>query len=146
MPLFPYKRIGSIAGGRLDRETARLIAGVFQIVGDGEVIIEVNKIYDKRTVDQNKLYWKYMTLIAEEMALLKTDAHEKMLYFMALNFDQLRDPPYVDLPDGTTVLGAPKRTSKMNKQEFGLYLDNTISYATSEMGIILPPKHKIDAI
>lgn len=76
------------------------------------VIIETYK--GKRTLDQNALYWHYLTIISSETGHTENELHEI--------FKRLYLPPQFLKYKGREIK-IPGSTAKLNKVQFGEYLD-----------------------
>jgi len=80
----------------------------------GRVQILIDKIRSNRTLDQNRFYWFYLSIIAKETGDNPNDLHE---YFKR----RLLPPRFVKVLGRTIRL--PATTTKLSKSEFAEYLD-----------------------
>ena len=116
-------RGGSIIRGRPDM--ARKIKGLED--GDYSVMIEDRK--DSRSLQQNRLYWKWVGIIGDDLGYFKEEMHEALLNEFAPSYT------YRDLK------GKPQkenvRSSKMTLDQMDDYMMQVDRFA-AEMGIILP--------
>lgn len=96
---------------------------------DGYYNLKIEKWEDSRSLQQNRLYWQWLTIIGEELGYTKSEMHEVMLDQFApkLTFRGLD--------------GKPKqrkiRTSEMTIKQMHEYMD-TLDRWSAEMSIILP--------
>jgi hypothetical protein len=88
---------------------------------DGKYRVEIDKFRISRSNQQNKLYWAYLRLCEEETGNEANDLHE---YFKR----KFLPPQFKEIMGETIKL--PATTTKLNKTEFGTYLDK-ISFLTS---------------
>lgn len=96
---------------------------------DGSYTITVQKAKKSRSLEQNKLYWKWIAIISEELGYYPEELHEAFT-------DQFA-------PIYTTrgLDGKPKqkrtRTSQMSVEQMSKYMDR-ISHFCAEHSIKLP--------
>jgi len=97
---------------------------------DGEVSIEIKKWQRDRTLDQNALYWKYISIICSHTGDNIDDTHE---YFKR----KFLPPRFV------TVLGQkirlPASSKKLSTKEFTDYLDQICALT----GVPIPSHNNI---
>ena len=88
----------------------------------------INKI-GKRSIDQNSLYWMWLTCIEQETGNDKNDLH---FHFRGEYLGVIKK----------VILGLEKydlkSTTKLNTSEFKQYLDKIQIFANTELGINLP--------
>lgn len=90
---------------------------------------------EKRTLPQNKLYWMWLTIMAEDIGTDKNYLHNEF------------SNRYLDKEEVTGIHGEviykPISTTKLNTAQFTKYLDQIQVFASSELGIVLPtPEHE----
>ncbi len=91
---------------------------------DGKYVMVIKEIQHSRSLQQNRLYWIWLTIIADETGHEPKEMHE---YFRAEFLTCLdKKFPYVR---STTDLSVGEFTAYLNKIEF---------FATTELNIILP--------
>lgn len=102
-----------------------------EIPDGAELLITVSS---KRTLDQNRLFHKLVSLCSEEMAI-SFDAAKVWLVckFFGCNEVVIENSTYT----------IPVSTSTLNKKEFALGLTNLIIFATEELSIQLEDKYNI---
>ncbi len=90
----------------------------------------VIKPYKKnRSLSQNKLYWKWITCIGDEIGYERDELH-------AIMADKFLPDEIVEY--GGKQIKKDKSTSRLNTKEFTEYLEKIDRWAVTEMGIILP--------
>jgi len=96
---------------------------------DGDYTLEVYKTKSSRSLEQNKLYWKWVGIISEDLGYYPEELHEAFIEQFA---------PFFTARD---LNGKPKqikkRTSKMSVEEMTKYMDR-ISHFCAEHSIKLP--------
>lgn len=96
-----------------------------------ELLITVSS---KRTLDQNKLFHKLVSLCSEEMGI----SFDEAKVWLVCKFFGCNE---VTIENNTYTI--PVSTSKLNKKEFALGLTNLIIFATEELSIQLEDKYEI---
>lgn len=84
---------------------------------------------EKRTVDQNCLYWLWIACIMLETGNDKEFLHE---YFKGKFLG------YVEKVVFGEVIKTPKSTTTLNTKQFTNYLEDIRVFAAAELGIVLP--------
>lgn len=85
----------------------------------------------KRTIDQNKLYWLWLSCIAKDGEL--GYSAEELHTVFAQKFLGIK----AKIIYGEQVLNIPS-TTKLNTSQFAEYLNRIEAFASAELGIILP--------
>lgn len=101
---------------------------MFNLIANGEYVLEIKKKVKKRTVDQNALMWMWFTCIEDETGTLKQDVHD---YYCKMF---LRRIIVINGKEETVV----RTTSKLNTAEMTVFLNKIQADAASEFGIRLP--------
>lgn len=94
--------------------------------------VEVKRYVQRRSINANALYWKWIGIIAQETGNDADDVHEAMkAKFLAHKI----------------VMEEPVRpsTTKLSKPEMSAYMEQTYQFATAELGIILPVPEEMHA-
>lgn len=90
------------------------------------VEIIVRRIYRKRTIDQNRLYFAWLHIIADHMGEYDTEDVHYALKARLLGTDE-------------TPLGpVPKSSRDLETVEFTDYMEAVKAFAATEMGLSLP--------
>jgi hypothetical protein len=94
---------------------------------DGYYAVTI-KIWD-RTLEQNALYWKWLTIIGDDLGYTKNEVHEIMLDMFApiMTFRDLHNKPKQ----------RKVRSSEMSVKEMSEYMNHIDRFA-AEQNIILP--------
>lgn len=90
---------------------------------------EIKRKYDRRTIDQNSLYWLWLTCIEKETGQPKEDLHE----FFKMQFLGVKEVSVFNL-----TFFVPKSTTKLDTKIMSEYLDNIQVFAGTELDITLP--------
>jgi hypothetical protein len=91
--------------------------------------IEITQKRENRTLDQNALYWLWLTCIEQETGNSKEDIH----YYCKDNF-----LPKKEMTIAGEVVYIPESTTKKDTKQFSDYMNEVQVFAASELGIILP--------
>lgn len=84
---------------------------------------------EKRTIPQNRLYWLYVTCIADETGNSKEDIHTHLKQtFLKVE----------DVIIGNASIAKTISTTKLNTSMMANYINQIVVWASSECGIILP--------
>jgi len=85
---------------------------------DQDKIIGIEIVKGKRSVDQNKLYWKYLTIISEQTGNSINSLHQCFKReFLPPRFNQIM------IKDRIFQHKTPGSTTQLNKKEFIDYID-----------------------
>lgn len=102
-----------------------------EIPDSSELVITIS---DKRSLDQNALFHKIISLVASEIG---EDFSTCKIWLTCKFFG------CVEKEIDNTVLTVPVQTSKMNKKDFADSLTSLIIFATEELGIVLQDQSNI---
>lgn len=91
--------------------------------------VTVARHQNKRSLNQNSLYWKWLGIIAQETGHEADELHE---YFKA----KFLPPVFVELEGEAEAIR--RSTTKLNTQDMSDYMDKVNAFAASQLGIILP--------
>ncbi len=97
---------------------------------DGKFEITFKKPSSKRSVEQNKLWWMYVTILADEKGYTKEEMHEicKMKFLKREKVDEQTGETFEYL----------KSTTKLTKLEFAELINQLQIWAAQSLGIVLP--------
>lgn len=90
-----------------------------------KIVIEIDKLTFKRSLQQNRYYWLYLGIIEAETGEIAQNLHE---YFRRT----LLPPKFIKVMD--KEIRIPCSTTELNKSDFVLYLDKICSLT----GVPLP--------
>lgn len=102
---------------------------IIQMLSDGEWEVKIKRWKDKRSTNQNNLYWKWVTIIGNELGYRKGEMHETLL----AEFAPMKTIPKLDGGQRTV----PIRTSEMKVDQMSEYM-NAVEQLAAEMNIALP--------
>ena len=91
--------------------------------------VSISEVKERRSLDQNALYWLWLTCIENEQGQDKDDLHE---YFAKKYL------PMVEKKVFETIIYSKGSTKKLNTAEFKHYLDKIQVFSSSELSISLP--------
>jgi hypothetical protein len=104
----------TIKNGKLEFENEKYLNYYLKNNEGIRVSIKIQKAYRQRSVNQNNLYWLYLTIIENETGDNANDLHE---YFKRA----LLTPDFIKVRGKQYKI--PKSTSRLNKLEFGEYIN-----------------------
>lgn len=113
--------------GHKDKE--RVIAYITDLPDGKRYNVRVTLKREKRTVDQNSLYWLWIACIADETGNEKMYLHE---------FFKGKFLGYNEQVVFGQVVTTPKTTTTLDTKQFTNYLEDIKVFAAAELGIILP--------
>ncbi len=90
--------------------------------------ITVEPFKKKRTNSQNSLYWKWVSIVANETGNSQDDVHEILKA-------KFCPPRVVRFNDEERQI---RTTTKMTTADMTQYMDAVYAFATSDLGILLP--------
>jgi hypothetical protein len=112
----------------------KIINGLPKDASKPKWCVVIEKYAKQRSVEQNSLYWKWMSVIAEAKPQGILMGRDKWHYAFAIMF---LEP--VEIPDLRTgeVRQCPRSTKSLNTGEFSEYMNKIEEWAI-ENGVILP--------
>jgi hypothetical protein len=97
---------------------------------DGKTFtVEVSARKETRSLNQNRLYWLWLTCIEQETGNDREILHHE--------FGMMFLPKKTGTMNGKTI-ELPVSTSTMNSDQFKQYLNKVQIFASAELGIVLP--------
>lgn len=120
----------TITDGKMQRNTSQLIAEEIKHFEGKRVHITIEKLKSTRSVQQNRLWWLYIGIIAKEIGYTKDELHE-ICKFKFLRKEKVNEKT-------GEVFEYCGSTAKLGKSEFGELVDKTIQWASESFNIILP--------
>ena len=123
------KAFGKIIKGKIvfdDR--AKFLNDIAEFEDDIKIVIEVREAKDIRTNAQNRLWWKWIELIADETGNEKQEIHSILKYKFLLKEEMI---------DGELHQGL-KSTTTLTKEEFAKLTQEVFYWANDTLNINLP--------
>ena len=117
--------------GKLATSEADILQGVRAMIasrGNGEYRLLLDKVTKRRTVDQNRLLWLWLTCISDETGNTPQELHDIYCAMFLAKTSQFR---------GQSIWVVPG-TSGLSTAEFAAFLDRIQAHAHTELGIELP--------
>jgi len=121
--------------GKVDIQGGKIVFGsagfkkAIREAEDGAYMWSLEEWKRSRSIRQNNLYWKWVTIIGNDLGYHKDELHEEFI-------DQ-----FSDIYTTRDINGKPKqrrvRTSAMNVEQMTRYMDRINQFA-AENGILLP--------
>lgn len=134
--------ISNVEGGNLQMNVRRKIAENLPYFNGKRVKITIEKLHGKRSIPQNKYLHLILTIFSNELIDLTGD---KALDLEAVKSMVKMKFLKVDIYDEETgeVRGSyVKRTSSLNKEEMGEFIEDIKRYAMDMFGIYLPDSNE----
>ena len=123
------KAFGKIVNGKIIfDDKAKFINDIAKFDDDIKIVIEVREAKDIRTNAQNRLWWKWIELIADETGNEKQEIHSILKYKFLLKEEMI---------DGELHQGL-KSTTTLTKEEFGKLTQEVFYWANDTLNINLP--------
>lgn len=118
-----------IENGKSTHKWYDKLANYIRSLNDGVYQIEIKEYKSKRSLEQNALYWKWITIIGNELGYHKKEMHEALLEHLSI--------PYTFKGIDGKVKQKQLRSSMMNVQQMSDYMFAIEQFA-AEQNIILP--------
>jgi hypothetical protein len=124
------KAFGKISKGQIVFEDkAKFLDDVSKFDDDIKIVIEIREAKDIRTNAQNRLWWKWIEIIAEELGYAdKHEIHDILKYKFLLKEEMI---------DGEIHQGL-KSTTTLTKREFNKLTQDVYFWANDTFNIKLP--------
>lgn len=113
---------------RTEDDRAAVLAAVNALDLGKPWSVEVKKHVKKRSLNANALYWRWISIIADETGNDKDDIHE------AFKAKYLEPVERLVMGEMVPVL----TTANLNTREMSAYMDKVYAFATNELEMILP--------
>lgn len=97
---------------------------------EGSYYFSISKYTGKRTIEQNRLYWKILAIVSDYTGYEKDELHEIFKYKFLKRSKQ-------DENTGE-IFEYIKTTTKLKIPEFSDYIDKVKRYCTTNLGCKLP--------
>ena len=123
------KAFGKILKGKIIfNDKAKFLNDIAKFDNDINIVIEVREAKNIRTNAQNKLWWKWMDVIANETGNNKQEIHSILKYKFLLKEEMI---------DGEIHQGL-KSTTTLSKEEFSKLNKDVFYWANDTLKINLP--------
>ena len=123
------KAFGKILKGKIIfNDKAKFLNDIAKFDNDINIVIEVREAKNIRTNAQNKLWWKWMDVIANETGNNKQEIHSILKYKFLLKEEMI---------DGEIHQGL-KSTTSLSKEEFSKLTKDVFYWANDTLKINLP--------
>lgn len=113
---------------RTEDDRAAVLAAVNALDLGKPWSVEIKKHVKKRSLNANALYWRWISIIADETGNDKDDIHE------AFKAKYLEPVERLVMGEMVPVL----TTANLNTREMSAYMDKVYAFATNELEMILP--------
>jgi hypothetical protein len=129
------KHYGEVKEGKLIPFNRKRLNNDISLMKDGEVEIVIKK-KGKRSLQSNKYYWGcVLPEILHELKRLGNDFDADTIHeYLKQKFNS--EKVVVEATGELIEIG--KKTSELNQEEFGLYLDKVIMWAAQTLEITIP--------
>ncbi len=117
-----------ILGGNTKGVYKNLIDYIKQLDFSKKWSIEIKEHKTTRSLEQNALYWKWITCFGDHLGYIKNDMHEVLA-------EEFLEPIVINFY-GKTIIRR-KSTTKLSVKEFTDYLQK-IEYLSGDLGVNLP--------
>jgi hypothetical protein len=123
------KIFGKISKGKIvwDNKT-KLIEGLKNFNEGADVVVEIREAETARTINQNKLWWKWMQILGDFWGLSRNEAHD-LCKVKFLKQEILINGEKIDKLQSTTTL---------TKGEFNLLMNDVLFWANDTFQVNLP--------
>jgi hypothetical protein len=122
------KHFGTVKNGKLILKDKIRFKNEVQSYNGKEVVIKIREKQDSRSIEQNALWWTWMTIIGNSIGYSKEDMH-KVLKYKFLKRKEVKDGVE------TIVI---KSTATLSKNEFNQLLNDVYYWANDTLNIRLP--------
>jgi hypothetical protein len=119
-----------VKNGRLQKNVSEIIAKELRQFEGKRIELSIKKLKSKRSGQQNKLWWVYVTIIASELGYDKNEMHE-ILKFKFLKKEKVNEKT-------GEILEYIGSTTKLNKSDFADMISDLIRWAAETFDIVLP--------
>jgi hypothetical protein len=131
------KVIAAVKRGQLKvASSQQIIDYVTNFPDDTEFEITIKRVKDARSLNLNRTYWMYLTMIGDHLGHSKMEMHD---YFKAKFLCEIH------IVNGEETLVC-ESTAKLSNKEFCEYLEKIFHYCADKIGFILPDIDEIKQI
>ena len=123
------KSFGKIKKGKIIfDDKAKFLNSIAQMEEGIRVVIEVRPAENVRTNNQNRLWWSWMSIIADELGYGKQEIHDILKYKFLLREEMIEGDMHQSL----------KSTTTLTKKEFQKLTQDVYYWANDTFNINLP--------
>ena len=123
------KAFGKVLKGKIIfDDKANFIDEVAKFDDDVRIVIEVREAKDVRTNSQNRLWWKWMQILGDNLGYSKTEIHDIAKYKFLLKEEMIDGEIHQSL----------KSTTTLTKSEFNKLTQEVFYWANDTFQINLP--------
>tara|TARA_R110000744_G_scaffold103128_1_gene197851 strand:+ start:354 stop:737 length:384 start_codon:yes stop_codon:yes gene_type:complete len=123
------KQFGTIKNGKLILNNRNQYNQQLIELEGKEVVIKIVERGNRRTNDQNSLFWKWVEIISNETGYTKEETKE-LISYKFLKRERVDEEGYTE----TYLRG----TSTLNKKEFNNFMNELSFWSNSTLNITLP--------
>jgi len=120
------------------KDKQKVVDYIERLPDDKKYIVDVKFMREKRSIDQNKLYWLWLSCIMDE-----TGEHKDRLHIIFKKMFLGVGTITVNLMGISYSTEVANSTTKLDTKEFTYYLERIQQFALTDLGIVLPnPKDR----
>lgn len=120
-----------VLNGKSTHKWVDKLGNYIRALNDGVYAVTVKEYKSKRSLEQNKYYWKILEIIGEDLGYYKEELHEEFI------------DAFSPIKTIRGLNGKPKqkrvRTSEMNVEQMSKHIERIIHFA-AENSIVIPEK------
>lgn len=126
-----------VKSGKLQKNVSERIANDLHSFEGKRIEVTIQRLKSRRSVQQNRLWWLYVDIIAKEIGYTKEEMHE-ICKFKFLKREK------VDEGSGE-IFPYLASTTTLNKTDFANMVNELIQWASETFSIVLPmPEEQTD--
>lgn len=130
--------ISNVKDGTLQMNVRKQIAEKLPYFNDKRVKITIEKLYGKRSNPQNAYLHLLLTIFSNELIDLTGDERLDMETVKGMCKIKYLSESIIDEETGEVKATYVRKTSQLNKEEMGEFIENIKHYAMDMFGIYLP--------
>lgn len=120
----------NIKDGKLQRNISEQISNDIKAFEGKRIEIKIQKLKSTRSIQQNRLWWMYVTIIAKELGYDKNEMHEICKYKF-LKKEKLDE-------NTGEIFEYVGSTAKLSRIDFVELIDGLIQWSAEVFSIVLP--------
>lgn len=130
--------ISNVKDGQLQMNVRKQIATKLPYFNEKRVKITIEKLYGKRSNPQNAFLHLILTIFSNELIDLTGDERLDMETVKSMCKIKYLSENLIDEETGEVKATYVRKTSQLNKEEMGEFIENVKRYAMDMFGIYLP--------